>query len=300
MPRRGNDHAAIPMFIEPHLPGNGLVPEHHHGDRPRIGDILVDRGDISEEEIERVASQRRPLGALLVDAGLVTPGKIQAALAEQEHLASVKQSAAKPETSSLRVSAEKLDDLVNIVGEIVTMQARLSQLASASDDPELAFVAEELERLTDKLRDNTMSIRMLPIGATFGNYKRLVRDLARKLGKQVELITEGADTQLDKTVIDRINDPLVHLIRNCVDHGIELPQDRDAARKPAAGKILLTAAHSGAHVIIQIKDDGAGLNREAIRRKAIANGLIRPDQDLTEDEILELILKPGFSTAATL
>jgi two-component system chemotaxis sensor kinase CheA len=207
---------------------------------------------------------------------------------------------ARAEASSLRVSATKLDDLVNIVGEIVTMQARLTQVAGSYGDPEMTFVAEEMERLIDKLRDNTMSIRMLPIGATFGNFRRLVRDLARDLGKQVELIEEGGETELDKTVIDQINDPMVHLIRNCVDHGIESPAARTAAGKSPTGRIVLSAVHSGAHVLIEIKDDGGGLDKDAIRKKGIERGLIKPGQELSEEEIFGLILNPGFSTAKTI
>jgi two-component system chemotaxis sensor kinase CheA len=240
------------------------------------------------------------LGDILVGTGTIAQDQLRAALAEQEHLSAVKPGAVKSEVPSLRVAADKLDDLVNIVGEIVTMQARLTQVAAVCGDPEVGFVAEEMERLTDKLRDSTLSIRMLPIGATFGTYRRLVRDLSRDLGKEIELITEGGDTELDKTVIDRINDPLVHLIRNCVDHGIELPSERTAVGKPTTGKIRLTASHSGAHVIITIRDDGGGLNKSAIRQKAIGKGLIKEDENLTEKELFALILTPGFSTAKTL
>jgi two-component system chemotaxis sensor kinase CheA len=177
------------------------------------------------------------------------------------------------------------------------MQARLTQLAAVCGDPEIAFVADEMDRLADKLRDSTMSIRMLPIGATFEKYRRLVRDLARDLGKEVDLIAQGGDTELDKTVIDRINDPLVHLIRNCVDHGLESAAQREAAGKSRTGKIVLSATHSGAFVLIQVRDDGAGLNKEAIREKALAKGLIKASDELTENDVFALILSPGFSTA---
>jgi two-component system chemotaxis sensor kinase CheA len=206
----------------------------------------------------------------------------------------------KTEAASLRVAADKLDNLVNIVGEMVTMQARLTQVAAVCGDPEVGFVAEEMERLADKLRDSTLSIRMLPLGATFGTYRRLVRDLARDLGKEVELITQGGETELDKTVIEHINDPLIHLIRNCVDHGLETPDQRTAVGKPTTGKIILSASHSGAHVIITIRDDGAGLNKIAIRRKAVERGLINSEQDLTDKDLFALILSPGFSTAKNL
>jgi len=242
----------------------------------------------------------RRLGDILVEKQSVEPDQVFAALSEQQHVSATRKSAARLEPPSLRVSADKLDDLVNIVGEIVTMQARLTQLAAVCGDPEIAFVAEEMDRLADKLRDSTMSIRMLPIGATFEKYRRLVRDLARDLGKEVELITQGGDTELDKTVIDRINDPLIHLIRNCVDHGLESPEQREAAGKSRTGKIVLSAIHSGAHVLIQIRDDGAGLNKDAIREKALAKGLIKPHDELTENDVFALICSPGFSTAKTL
>ncbi|MBS1192217.1 MAG: cheA34H, partial [Nitrospirae bacterium] len=161
----------------------------------------------------------------------------------------------------------------------------------------LLSIAEEVERLTAELRDNTMSIRMLPIGTIFTKFKRVVRDLSQNLGKSVELIMDGADTELDKSVIEKLHDPLVHLIRNCIDHGIEMPGERESLGKPRHGTIRLSAAHSGAHVLIRIEDDGAGINVEAIRRKGIEKGMISPDAELAEKDLFTLILAPGFSTA---
>jgi two-component system chemotaxis sensor kinase CheA len=155
-----------------------------------------------------------------------------------------------------------------------------------------------VERLTAELRDNTMSIRMLPIGTIFNKFKRLVRDLSQNLGKSVELVMDGADTELDKSVIEKLYDPLVHLIRNCIDHGIEMPAEREARMKPRHGTIRLSAAHSGAHVIIRIDDDGAGMNVAAIRRKAVEKGMIPQDAELSERELFALVLAPGFSTAS--
>jgi len=166
--------------------------------------------------------------------------------------------------SSIRVSADKLDSLVNLVGELVTVQARLTQTAVSRDDHELLALAEEIERLTGDLRDNTLSIRMLPIGSTFSRLRRLVHDLAGELGKEIELVTEGGETELDKTVIEKLADPLVHLIRNCIDHGIELPAIREAAGKPRLGRLRLTASHSGDCVQIAISDDGKGIDREVL------------------------------------
>jgi two-component system chemotaxis sensor kinase CheA len=207
--------------------------------------------------------------------------------------------AAKPVTSSLRVSANKLDELINIVGELVTMQARLSRFAVDSGEIEISYIAEETERLTNLLRDNTMSIRMIPIEATFARYRRLVRDLAAELGKEIELITEGGETELDKSLIDQIADPLVHIIRNSVDHGIESPADRRRAGKPSCGRLVLSAAHTGSQVLIRITDDGRGIDPGRVRAKAIEKGLIDPHAELTEAEVFALIFRTGFSTAAT-
>ncbi len=264
----------------------------------RLGDILIERGDVSPEGLKNALDKQKRIGELLVHEGLVDSGKIEAALAEQHQLQEVRQRRRKEEAvSTLKVPAEKLDCLVDLVGELVTMQARLGRKASSLSDPELVSISEEVERLTAELRDNTMSIRMLPIGSTFNRFKRLIRDLSRDLGKQVELVTEGAETELDKTVIERLNDPLVHLIRNSLDHGIEHPDVRAAAGKPRQGTVHLSAFHSGANVLIRIADDGAGLNAEAIREKAIQKGLIAPDAEMGDKELYSLIFAPGFSTA---
>jgi two-component system chemotaxis sensor kinase CheA len=199
--------------------------------------------------------------------------------------------------SSLRVPAAKLDQFVNLVGELVTVQARMSELAARRDDPEVAGVAEEIERLTSALRENSMNIRMTPIRGTFEKFRRLVHDLARDLGKDVELSIEGADTELDKTVIDQLGDPLMHLIRNSMDHGIEPPSLRTARGKRSMATIHLSARHSGASVLIGVSDDGGGIDVEAVRQRAIEKGLIDADAPLTEREIFALLFQPGFSTA---
>ncbi len=205
---------------------------------------------------------------------------------------------AKPSaTSSLRVSAQKLDQLLNLVGELVTVQAHMSELAARRDDPEILAVSEEIERLTGELRDNSMSIRMLPLRNTFERFRRLVHDLGRELRKDVELCIQGADTELDKTVIDQLNDPLVHLIRNSMDHGIETRENRLAAGKPATARIQLEALHSGANVLIRVSDDGRGLDSEAIRARAIRQGLVESTAKLSESELFSLVLRPGFSTS---
>lgn len=204
---------------------------------------------------------------------------------------------AQREATSVRVQAERLDSLMDQVGELVIAQARLRQVAEGSDDLTLKSIAEEIERLSSDLRDTTMSIRMLPIGTLFGRFRRLVRDLSEELGKTVTLSTEGEDTELDKTVIERLNDPLVHLIRNAVDHGIEDELGRRRAGKTLDGRIHLAAVHSGAQVLITVADDGHGLDCDAIRRKAEERGLLSPGADIADSELFQFIFHPGFSTA---
>ena len=199
--------------------------------------------------------------------------------------------------SSLRVPAERLDELMDRVGELVIAQARLSQIAGRSSDTALKTIAEELERLSSGLRDTTMGIRMVPIGTLFSRFRRLIHDLSGELGKPIEFITTGEDTELDKTMIERLADPLVHLIRNSVDHGLESAEKRIAAGKSPKGVVRLSAVYSGAEVAISVTDDGAGLNTARIRAKAEENGLIAPDAKLTDQELHHLIFAPGFSTA---
>ncbi|MGA9070745.1 MAG: chemotaxis protein CheA [Terracidiphilus sp.] len=199
--------------------------------------------------------------------------------------------------SSLRVPAAKLDQFVDLVGELVTVQARLSEIAAKHDDLEITSVSEEIERLTSSLRENSMNIRMMPIRSTFEKFRRLVHDLARDLGKSVELTIEGADTELDKTVIDQLSDPLMHLIRNSMDHGIEPPEARAAQGKPATAVIHLAARHSGASVLIAVSDDGGGIDADAVRARAIERGLTTDNAQLSQQEIFSFIFQPGFSTA---
>jgi two-component system chemotaxis sensor kinase CheA len=199
--------------------------------------------------------------------------------------------------SSIRVPTPKLDQFVDLVGELVTVQARLGEIAARRDDPDVVAVSEEIERLTSALRENSMSIRMLPIRGTFERFRRLVHDLARDLHKEVELAIDGGDTELDKTVIDQLNDPLMHLVRNSMDHGIESPEHRLVAGKQAVATVRLSASYSGANVLIEVSDDGAGIDPEAVRERAVAMGLIAGDVQLTESQVSSMILSPGFSTA---
>jgi two-component system chemotaxis sensor kinase CheA len=199
--------------------------------------------------------------------------------------------------STVRVASEKLDALVNLVGELVMNQSRLTQAASKFDSPELAAPVEEIERLVAELRDNALGIRMMPIGTTFTRFRRLVHDLSAELGKDVDLVTEGAETELGKTVLDQLGDPLVHLIRNSIDHGLEAPEQRLADGKSARGTIRLSAVHTGSNVVVSVQDDGRGLDVNKILAKALERHLIPPDANLQASEIFNLIFLPGFSTA---
>ena len=283
--------------------------EDDNGTYKRLGELLVERGDLDGATLQTFLDGRKKIGELLMDAGLVKPAQLEAALREQEQVRQVRQKrqksspspgAAADAVTSLRVPADKLDKLVDLVGELVTVQSRLSQTAALRQDAELTAIAEEVERLTEELRDNTLNIRMLPIGSTFSKFKRLVRDLSQDLGKQVEMTTSGADTELDKTVLEKLNDPLVHIIRNSIDHGIETPEVRRAADKPETGTVHLSAEHSGDSVLLTIRDDGKGLDAAAIRTKAIEKGLISESDTLSDSELYQLIFAPGFSTAQTI
>jgi two-component system chemotaxis sensor kinase CheA len=201
---------------------------------------------------------------------------------------------------TVRVPAERLDEMMDRVGELVIAQSRLKQLAASSSDIALRAVAEEIERLASEMRDTMMVVRMVPIAQLFGRFRRLIHDLARDTGKTIELSTEGEATELDKTVIERLADPLIHLIRNAADHGLETPEQRLAAGKPEAGQVVLAARQSGAEVVITITDDGRGVDRARVRAKAEENGLIQPGQVLSDNELLQLIFAPGFSTAAAI
>ncbi|WP_374571223.1 chemotaxis protein CheA [Phenylobacterium sp.] len=201
---------------------------------------------------------------------------------------------------SVRVPAERLDELMNRVGELVITQSRLSQLADASGDLALRTVAEEMERLATELRDTTMVLRMVPVGALFGRFRRLVHDLARETGKSIELTTEGESTEVDKTVMERLADPLVHLIRNSADHGLETVEERRAAGKPDAGRLRLSARQAGGEVVISIRDDGRGVDLARVRARAEAQGLLEPGAEISEADLLQMIFHPGFSTAQTI
>jgi two-component system chemotaxis sensor kinase CheA len=264
----------------------------------KIGEILLARGDVVAEDMATALSrQANPkLGEILAESGAVSKEKVESALVEQQVL---RQQAQKRASASIRVAAEKLDQLINLVGELVTTQAQLTQAAQAHADSALLSAVERVENLTNELRDCVMGVRMLPVGSTFATFRRLVRDLSVELGKEVDFITEGDDTELDKTMIEKISDPLVHIIRNSLDHGIETPEERESSGKLRRGTIRLKAGHAGGKVVISVEDDGRGIDTEKVARKAMEKGLIDSAKSLSESLLLNLIFLPGFSMART-
>lgn len=274
------------------------VPNQDNPTPKKLGEILVEKNLVTQDDINAAIGNQKPLGQLLTEKKLVSVEAVQAALAEQKHVKNQNEKKTQEQNSqTIKVNPIKLDKLIDLVGELVTFNARLTQLSSGLHSPHLSTLSEQGERLILELRDTTMDMRMLPIGTIFSRFRRLVRDLASETQKSIELITEGAETELDKTVIEKLNDPLVHLIRNSVDHGIEKPEVREANGKNPQGKVTLRAQHAGAFVLITIEDDGAGLDLEKIRKKAIDKGLISPNDELTDNQTADLIFMPGFSTA---
>ena len=287
-------------------------------DRSAIDDVFIFVMDDMELEVQEIegAAASEPVAAAAVAVAVVSapaaalpaaaapsvapPFKpVEAVPAKRDVTVQAEQRQAKA-AENVRVPAERLDELMDRVGELVIAQSRLSQLASASADIALRSVSEEIERLSGGLRDTMMVLRMVPVATLFSRFRRLVHDLARETGKVIELVTEGESTEVDKTVIERLADPLVHLVRNSIDHGLETPEERLAAGKSEAGTVTLSARQAGGEVIISIKDDGRGINRDRVRAKAESSGLIAPGQSLSDSELLQLIFAPGFSTAAAI
>jgi two-component system chemotaxis sensor kinase CheA len=285
-------------------------------DRSAIDDVFIFVMDDMELDVQEIAGPQAapaetktdvaPAPDVPVAAAPVAPvpaaapefRPVEAVPVKRETPAPVQAAAQAKAQENVRVPAERLDELMDRVGELVIAQSRLSQLASSSSDIALRSVSEEIERLSGELRDTMMVLRMVPVGTLFSRFRRLVHDLARETGKVIELVTEGETTEVDKTVIERLADPLVHLVRNSIDHGLEPPAERLGAGKTEAGTVTLSAHQSGGEVIISIKDDGRGINRERVRAKAESSGLIAPGQPLSDQELLQLIFAPGFSTAA--
>jgi len=199
--------------------------------------------------------------------------------------------------SSIRVESEKIDHMMNLVSELVTTQARLSLRAEQLGDSELEGIAENVQKLTRQLRDNAFDVALVPVETMLTRFQRLVRDLSYTLNKKVKFTAEGTDTELDKNIIEKLTDPILHIIRNCIDHGIESPEERKMAGKPEEGKIRFKAFYSGASVHIQVHDDGKGIDPDKIRQKAVERGLISPEASLSRKETFDLLFQPGFSTS---
>ncbi len=243
--------------------------------------FVMDDMEIDIRAIEAVVEEEPPVSEIMPEARKVAADPKGGKAAE-----------------NVRVPAERLDELMDRVGELVIAQSRLSQLAGSSVDILLRSVSEDVERLSGELRDTMMVLRMVPIAQLFGRFRRLIHDLARETGKQIELETEGEGTEVDKAVIERLADPLVHLVRNSCDHGLEKSDERVAAGKPAMGRITLIARQSGGDVTITIRDDGRGIDRQRVRAKAEASGLLAPNAQVSDQELLQMIFQPGFSTAS--
>lgn len=279
----------------------------------RLGEILIAENKISAEELESALGEQRKLGEVLVESGMVKKEDVDLALAKQSIARSHKDTREAPSSGgdaaggqSIRVSQEKMNRLMNMIGELLISKNRIFHLADQInleyEIPALArdvkLVAFDIARISDELQDAIMSARMLPLRILFQRYPRTIRDTARKVGKQADLIVEGEETELDKTVLEAINDPLVHMLRNAVDHGIESPEVRRSLGKPESGTVLLQARYQGNNVVIEIKDDGKGMNPDEIKAKALKKGLISPEQieTLSLDDTFRLIFAPGFST----
>jgi two-component system, chemotaxis family, sensor kinase CheA len=266
---------------------------------PNIGDLLMERAGVTSDEVLRATEQQkegdpRHLGEILVEQGAARPGDVVEALRAQ-------QAASGPSAAdrTIRLDVALLDHLMNLVGELVLARNQILQFANSTEESGLLVTSQRLNLITTELQEGVMKTRMQPIGNIWSKLPRTVRDLALDCGKQVRVEMEGKETELDKTLVEAIKDPLTHIVRNSVDHGIERPEVRQAAGKNPEGLLFLRAFHEGGQVNIEISDDGAGLNQNRIRSKALEKGLITVEQAgrLSEREIVNLVLQPGFSTA---
>ena len=274
----------------------------------RLGDLLVACGALSQSALDAaLVSQQRQADQAETSGG-AAPALGQVLLAQQQLAPAVLDAALERQARGgnaraeqqlfVRVPADKLDELINMVGELVICGASASTQAAAAGQPALIGTTQHLSRLIEDIRNGALGLRMVRIGETFVRYRRVVHDIGQELGKLVTLDIEGADTELDKSVVEKIGDPLMHLVRNALDHGIESPEARVAAGKPIQGNITLAARHDSGNIVILVRDDGRGMDGDALLAKARERGLVAPSQQLSETEKLELIFAPGFSTAA--
>ena len=271
-------------------------------DSLRLGEILVRVGALTADELaEGLRTQAVPadepearqIGEILVAQQVVQPELVVAAVAKQAQVSEKKAQDAK----LIRVPADKLDHLINLVGELVIAGAATSLLAHTRRDGELIEASSLLTRLVEEIRDASLQLRTVQIGETFNRFHRLVRDACKDLGKDVQLVINGGETELDKSIVEKIGDPLMHLVRNSLDHGIEAPAVREAAGKAPQGTLFLNAFHDAGNIVIEVGDDGAGLNRNKILAKAIERGLVDAEAHLSDREVFDLIFAPGLSTA---
>ncbi len=259
---------------------------------PRLGEILMAKRVVTADQLEEALELKdKPLGQILVDMGAASKTNIEAALQEQQARKAVA-------VSAIKVDTKKLNTLLELVGELVIAQAIISQSSSlkSEENQKLSKEVVEMAKITGGIQDHVMSLRMVPMHQTFQKMNRLVRDLSRKTGKQVNFVMHGEETEIDKTIVEQLNDPLVHLLRNAVDHGVEPAEERRARRKSTEGTITLAAYHKGGSVIIEVRDDGKGLNLERIKNIAVEKGLLDKNAAYSEEEIRNIIFLPGFST----
>ncbi|MEI6413956.1 MAG: chemotaxis protein CheA [Pseudomonadota bacterium] len=276
-------------------------------DPRRLGEILVEGGAITAYELDsalatqclqrvQALSEDRPvprLGEVLMASQAVHAPVLEAALKKQAQVEEKKSH----EVKLVKVQAEKLDHHINLIGELVIAAASTRLLADRARDRGLREVTSSLEVLVDQIRDSALQLRMVQIGETFNRFHRIIRDVSQEVGKPIHLNISGADTELDKSMVDKVGDPLVHLVRNAIDHGIESPEIRHARGKPAHGTVSLHARHDSGTIVIEVSDDGGGIERNRVLQKALEKGLIKPEDRLTDRQILALVLEPGFSTA---
>jgi two-component system chemotaxis sensor kinase CheA len=272
----------------------------------RIGEMLREIGTLTESELEKALElqtdisrlrHRSPedmlVGNILVEEKMVQKSILEAAISKQENIKKRDESNKK----LIRVDSEKLDQLINLIGELVITGSNVKQISETEEKIGITKAVTDMSKLIEEIRGSTMGIRMVPIGETFNRFERVVRDLSREKNKKIELKIIGGETELDKTLIDKISDPLIHLIRNSVDHGIGTPAERGKAGKSASGTLTLNAYHETGSIVIEVSDDGNGLDKDAILSKAVEQGLIKDNQVLTDYEIFQFIFQPGFSTA---
>jgi two-component system chemotaxis sensor kinase CheA len=279
------------------------------GDLPQeqdllLGDMLVRCGTLTQNELDTAlriqkaqgqtpGQTQRPIGEVLVGEQMVQSPVVDAALEKQKQRKDSKAA----EANLIRVDADKLDALINLVGELIIAGAGANLVAQRAGVSELLEATATLSRLVEKVRDSSLNLRMVQIGGTFNRFQRVVRDVSKDLGKDIELVISGADTELDKTLVERIGDPLTHLVRNSMDHGIESADVRLARGKPAKGTLKLNAYHDAGSIVIEVSDDGGGLNKERILKKAVERGLVEEGAALSDKDIYNLIFEAGFSTA---